>query len=552
MRRTATSSRRSGTRRRQRTGRQPPSCSPTTISSSSSKAASRRFARCSPPSRPTRARRMQSSRSCSPASGCSTACSTRLPRTLPSAGGCRDRHRRAPAALDLLHATVSLALAPRRGDLQRRGRRDAGCRGGASRRRRPGALALRNDLRAAALFNLGIAEFWALRLGDARGHLSRRSRWRAGSGGPTWRSGALRTWRSALAQRPAPSAARDALRAGRGDRRRARVGGAIPSPRRPSPRGRDAGMAGRLDEAEHHLERAPRAARDGDPDTELIIAARHGAAAWPGALRGRARRVSRRRSGCRRACRASTRSRRPAQPHPADAGPGGETAAARAALAEMADEQTPRGRMRIAAAAIQLAEGDAGGGGGRTGAGHRPPARAVHARWARSRRCCSTPLARDRLGDRRAAETSLERRARARRARGHPPALRPVPGPASCSSATRATAPPTRRCSPTILDVLAGGGPARATRSRRCATSSATPSCASCATCPPTSRRPRSPRALRVDQHGAHASAPHLRQARRAQPQRGGRPRARARPARARARPRADRRSGRRPITQNA
>ena len=56
----ATWSRRSATRRRRATGRTPRGCSPTTLSASCSTAATRRCARCWPPSRPTPPRRMRS------------------------------------------------------------------------------------------------------------------------------------------------------------------------------------------------------------------------------------------------------------------------------------------------------------------------------------------------------------------------------------------------------------------------------------------------------------------------------------------------------------
>ena len=83
----ATWSRRSATRRRRATGRTPPGCSPTTTSAWCWTAATRRCARCWPPSRPTRPRLMRSWLWRSPPAGCSTVCSTRARRTSPSPSG---------------------------------------------------------------------------------------------------------------------------------------------------------------------------------------------------------------------------------------------------------------------------------------------------------------------------------------------------------------------------------------------------------------------------------------------------------------------------------
>ena len=60
----------------------------------------------------------------------------------------------------------------------------------------PSQLGLGEDLRAAALISLGMAEMWALRFEDAERHLSRALPWRAGSGGRIWSSTAWPTGRT--------------------------------------------------------------------------------------------------------------------------------------------------------------------------------------------------------------------------------------------------------------------------------------------------------------------------------------------------------------------
>ena len=172
------------------------------------------------------------------------------------------------------------------------------------------------------------------------------------------------------------------------------------------------------------------------------------------------------------------------------------------------------------------------GGGRRARAGHRAPVRALHRRGRRS-----TPAARCRGA--RAA------RRPARRARRRSSARSTSPNPkasscrsrrsrsASCSSATPATAPRTRRscprsstCSPGRPRRADGGGAPLRRRAQRRRT----------ARRPVPAEQPQGAgdrrRALRLGEHGADAHPPHLRQARRAQPHRGGRPRPRARPAR--------------------
>ena len=175
-----------------------------------------------------------------------------------------------------------------------------------------------------------------------------------------------------------------------------------------------AGMAlvrmGRFADAERHLDRAEEALRDGaDPGTEVLLhhargMLRFGEGRFQEALAelARAQRLERLLAGGHvllvdvgsRALQVQVRM--------------GDTGAVREALADSSPEQRHRAGMRIALGALELAEGN--------------PERAVEAlapvidgsapalsgRWARVEALLLDATARDRLGDRRAAEESLE------------------------------------------------------------------------------------------------------------------------------------------------
>ena len=179
--------------------------------------------------------------------------------------------------------------------------------------------------------------------------------------------------------------------------------------------------------------------------------------------------------------------------------------------------------------------GLAGAGGRRARAGDRAPGTVAQGDWAAIDASLLDALARDQLGDRRGAEASIERALELAEPEGVilPFILFPVRELLERHPRHR-TAHATLLTE--ILDVLAGASARPAARRRRRARSSAKPSCASSGTCRATSRRRRSRRSSRLVEHGADAPAPHLRQARRAQPHGGGRPRPRARPARTRPR----------------
>ena len=229
----------------------------------------------------------------------------------------------------------------------------------------------------------------------------------------------------------------------------------------------------------------------------------------------------------------------------------GDLAAARATLAEMAGEERDRAGLRIARAALHLAEN--------------APERAldvlkpvverrersIKESWAAIDASLLDALARDRLGDRGGVEASIERALELAEPEGVilSFALFPVRELLErhprhrTSHATLLTE---------ILDVLAGASP------RPSAAADEAPGGAQRGR---TARRPlpaEQPqgagdrvRALRLVEHGPHAPPPHLRQARRAQPHGSGGARPRARTAGARPHRALNRRPGA-PITQKA
>ena len=275
-----------------------------------------------------------------------------------------------------------------------------------------GALELGNDLRAAALMNLGIAELWASRVEDARGHLEQALDLARRIGRPYLEVGCLGhlVIVAPLVEQPASVALglfeqAVALAAEHGWTEDPVVA---------------AGLAagailfvwlGRFDEAQRCVEQARRAVRpDGEPGTELVL---HHAGALLCMARGRfddafacfeaANRMQSLLvgehvfSGERRSRVVQMRARR------------GELDEARATLDEMADEQVDLVGVRIAKAAIRLAEGDA-----QQAVEVLVPVierheRAVKASWGAIDASLLDALARDQLGDRAGAETSIER-----------------------------------------------------------------------------------------------------------------------------------------------
>jgi LuxR family transcriptional regulator, maltose regulon positive regulatory protein len=208
----------------------------------------------------------------------------------------------------------------------------------------------------------------------------------------------------------------------------------------------------------------------------------------------------------------------------------GEPSKARLALAALASEEHDLMGVRIAEAAVHLVEGSPEQAVAALVPGIERRERSIKADWAAIDASLLDALARDQLGDRRAAEASIERALDLAEPEGValPFILYPVRDLLERHPRHR-TAHATLLSE--ILDVLAGSRPARDVaappheelqRSRA-------------ARGPVPAEQPPGHRdrggAVRLVEHGADAPAPHLRQARRAQPLRGRDPCPRARPA---------------------
>ena len=454
-RRTATSSRRSGTHRRQRTGRQPPGCSPTTTSSlilDGRIATVRALLAAFPPDAleanaelPVLLAGARRVRRPARRGG-------RVPRRRPAAR--RHRHRRAQAALrpavrDGAASGWPRAAATSARAVGRGARRRRGVRGADGRRHRTPARSI-GSRRCSTSASRSCGR---LRLDESRHHLEQALALARRIGRPYLEivclaflaiGATLSDLPLSVARRLADDAVAIADEHGWGRDpvaapafvvagSDARVGG-------PLRRGRAPARA-----------RAPGAARGRRPAHRADHRARHGPAA--SRRRGGSRRrwrPSARPSGCRRAS---------SEQHPFTLDlrsrilrtqvQMGETAAARAALAEMDEQTRARAGMRITAAAIELAEGRPGGGGRRARAGDRPlgagaPSALGDDRGAAVRR--RGPRADGRPARRGGRRSSTRSRSPSPRASSCPSRS---PRSAACSSAIRATAPPTRRCSPT-------------------------------------------------------------------------------------------------------
>ena len=306
---------------------------------------------------------------------------------------------------------MSLWLASRRGDLS--GAVDAARDVDAAfEAQTAGGMAHREEHRVAALLNLGVAELWGAAAGGvAATTSSRRSRWRAGSGGPYLENVCLAflALGAMLSDLPLPAArtlADDAV-AIADEHGWGRDPIAAPAF---VVAGATLVWAGRWDEAAHQLERARRALpAAGDPNTELIIEHATGLLHLG---QGRS-------EDALGAFRAAERMQaRLSEQHPFTLDlrsrilrtqvQMGETAAARAALAGMDEQTRARAGMRIAAAAIELAEGTPQAAVDALAPVIDRSARALHPRWTRIEALLFDAAARERMGDRRAAEDSLE------------------------------------------------------------------------------------------------------------------------------------------------
>jgi LuxR family transcriptional regulator, maltose regulon positive regulatory protein len=312
---------------------------------------------------------------------------------------------------ELQHAETTLALARRRGDLptvlESMGSVETALSAHAGN-----ALEAGHDLRAAALMNLGIAELWASRTEEARGHLEQALELARSVGRPYLQLGCLGhlTVVAPLMEQPASAG----LALFEQAMALAREHGWTEDP--VTAAGLAAGALilvwlGRFDEAESRLEQARRAVRpDAEPGTELVL---HHTTGLLSMARGRfddalgsfgaAKSIQARLvgehifSGERRSRIVQMRARR------------GELDAARATLAEMAHEQVDLVGVRIAKAAIHLAEGDAQQAIEVLVAVVERHERGVKASWGAIDASLLDALAREQLGDRAGAEASIER-----------------------------------------------------------------------------------------------------------------------------------------------
>ncbi|MGE5747861.1 MAG: LuxR C-terminal-related transcriptional regulator [Solirubrobacterales bacterium] len=170
-------------------------------------------------------------------------------------------------------------------------------------------------------------------------------------------------------------------------------------------------LLGRFDEAERSLERAGRAMRPGgEPGTELLV---HHARGVLGLVRGAFEEAFVEFRGAERmdglltgghAFAVVSRARR----LQAQAGMG-QLAEARAALAELPEEERDTSYMRVSAAKIHLAEGDAEQAVSVLALALQGPAPPIHHSPGSVEAAVLDAVARERLGDRVAAEASLER-----------------------------------------------------------------------------------------------------------------------------------------------
>ena len=312
---------------------------------------------------------------------------------------------------DLQLAEARLALARRRGDLPSVLERMRSVE--AALAAQPASeLSLDNDLLAAAVMNLGIAELWASRTGDARRHLQQALDLARRIGRPYLELGCLGHLAVAapLLGQPASVALDLCEQAVAVARDHGWTADAVNA----ACLGTGAVILlwlGRFDEAERWLEQARRAVQpNGEPGTELMI---HHATGLLAMARGdsddafAAFEVAKYMqtllveehvfSGERRSRVLQMQAWR------------GELDAARASLAEMAGEQHDVAGARIAEATLHLAEGDPQSAVDVLGPVIECRERATKATWAAIDASLLAALAHERLGDRRGAEASIER-----------------------------------------------------------------------------------------------------------------------------------------------
>jgi LuxR family transcriptional regulator, maltose regulon positive regulatory protein len=361
--------------------------------------------------------------------------------------------------LGLPLAEARLALARRRGDLGTV--LEAMQCLEAALQAQPPSEAPDNDVRAAAQMNLGIAELWSLRVDDARRDLEQALALAGRIERPYLAIGCLAHLGFAAPLRGVPASEALELSDLAISIAEGHGWGADPVVAAAhAVSGLELVWLGRFREAEERLDRAHRALRpDGEPGTELIV---HHA-------RGLVRSTQGRLPDALAAFRAAQRMQALlASEHPLTNELRnriaqtqvrmGETAAARAALARMDAEERARADIRIAAATMDLAQGDPQAAVERLGPVIEFTAPVLHATWAAIEASLLDAAARERLGDRRAAEVSIERALELAEPEGIilPFALAPV-----CRLLERQSGHRTAHATllTTILDVLAGASP---------------------------------------------------------------------------------------------
>jgi LuxR family maltose regulon positive regulatory protein len=325
----------------------------------------------------------------------------------------------------------------------------------------PSELVPNHDLRAAALLNLGIAELWSTRVDDGRRDLEQALALAHRIGRPYLEIGCLAHLGFAWPLSGAPVSAGLELAAQAVSIAEAHGWGTAPVvAAAQAARGLGLVWLGRFAEAGERLECAQRALPpDGDPGTELVV---HHARGLHNLARGRNEEAL-----------AAFRAAQQTQAllsgdHPL-AGELrsrilqvrirlGETDAARSALATLGTEQRARADMRIAAATLRLAEGDAQGAVAELGAVIDGSAPMLHPTWTAIEASLLDAAAREQLGDLRAAEASLERALELGEPEGImlPFALAPVP---ELLERRRRHRTGHATLVATILDVLAGASP---------------------------------------------------------------------------------------------
>jgi LuxR family transcriptional regulator, maltose regulon positive regulatory protein len=380
------------------------------------------------------------------------AAAERLTATAPE-----ERQRR----LGLPLAEAKLAIARRRGDLGAV-LEEMHCLEAALQAQPPGEVP-NNNVPAAALMNLGIAELWSLRLDDARRDLEQALALARRIERPYLAIGCLAHLGFAAPLRGVPAAEALELPDLAISIAEEHGWGADPVVAAAhAVSGLELVWLGRFGDAQERLDRAHRALLpDGEPGTELIV---HHAQGLVRSAQGRL-------PDALAAFRAAQRMQALlATEHPLanelrnrivqTQVRMGDTGAARAALARMDAEERARADIRMAAATMHLAGGDPQAAVELLGPVIEGTAPVLHATWAAIEAALLDAAARERLRDRRAAEASIERALQLAEPEGImlPFALAPVRELLERQRGHR-TAHATLLT--TILDVLAGASPQR-------------------------------------------------------------------------------------------